>query len=117
MLGPGAIIGLVAMISCTVTANLFMKLGATTPAAERLFFGIVDWKMAVGLAAFGGAAVIYATLLEKIPLNVVQSLAAAQFIAVIVASNQVLAEPISAGRWVGISLIAAGIFVAGMTAQ
>jgi len=117
MLGPVAIFGLIAMISCTVMANLFMKLGATTPAAERLFFGMVDWKMAVGLVAFCGAAVIYAALLETISLNLVQSFAAAQFIAVIVASNQILAEPISAVRWVGVALIAAGIFVAGVSAE
>jgi drug/metabolite transporter (DMT)-like permease len=116
MLGPAAIIGLIAMISCVVTANLLMKLGATTPAAERMFFGIVDWKMLAGLVAFCGGAVIYAVLLETIPLNLVQSLGAAQFIAVIIVSNQVLAEPISVARWIGVGLIAVGIFVAGATA-
>lgn len=116
MPGPTTAFSLIAMISCTVTANLLMKLGATTPAAERLFFGLVDWKMAVGVTTFACAAVLYAVLLETIPLNVAQSLAAAQFVAVIVASNQVLAEPISPARWVGVALIAAGIFIAGASA-
>lgn len=116
MLGPTAVVSLIAMISCTVAANLLMKLGATTPAAERLFFGIVDWKMAMGVAMFACGAILYAVLLETIPLNVVQSFAAAQFVAVIVAANHVLAEPISPARWAGILLIATGIFIAGMTA-
>ncbi len=117
MFEPAALPGLVVMIACTVTANLLMKLGATTPAVERFFFGIVDWKMVVGIIAFACAALIYAALLETIPLNVVQSFAAAQFIAVIVASNQILAEPIPTVRWIGIALIAAGIFVAGSSVK
>lgn len=117
MFGPVAILGLVAMISCTVVANLLMKLGATTPSADRVLFSMIDWKVLAGLAAFGCAALFYAALLETIPLNVVQSFAAAQFIAVIIAANQILAEPISPARWVGIALIAAGIFVAGAVAE
>jgi drug/metabolite transporter (DMT)-like permease len=111
MLGPIVIIGLLSMISCTVAANLFMKLGATTPAAERWLFGIVDWKLLARLLAFTRAALIYAALLEIIALNVAQALASAQFIAVIIASNLVLGEPISATRWAGIALITAGIFI------
>lgn len=117
MFGPVVVLGLIAMMCCTVIANLLMKLGATTPAAERFFFGIVDWKMAAGLVAFGCAVVVYAMLLQSIPLNLVQSLAAAQFIAVIVASKLVLAEPISATRWVGVALIAAGLVVMGVTPE
>jgi len=117
MLGPLAILGVVMMISCTVLANLLMKMGATTPAAQRMFFGIVDWKMVVGITAFACAALVYAVLLETIPLNVVQSLAAGQFIAVILASSYVLAEPIPTVRWVGIAFIAVGIFIAGLSAR
>jgi drug/metabolite transporter (DMT)-like permease len=117
MLGPLVIAGVLAMITCTVFANLLMKLGATTPAADRMFFGIADWKMVAGIAAFACAAIVYAALLETVPLNVVQSLAAGQFIAVILASSYVLGEPIPTVRWVGIAFIAVGIFIAGATAR
>jgi drug/metabolite transporter (DMT)-like permease len=42
---------------------------------------------------------------------VAQSVTAAQYIAVILASAVVLAEPISGPRWVGIALIACGIAI------
>jgi hypothetical protein len=53
----------------------------------------------------------YARVLRLLPLNVAQSYAAAQFIAVILASKLILGEPIPLARWAGISLIAAGIIV------
>jgi drug/metabolite transporter (DMT)-like permease len=117
MSGIGVILAVSAMIGCTVVANLLLKLGATTPADERIVFGIVDWKVLAGLVAFGCSAVIYAALLESVPLNVAQSFAAAQFVAVIVASNQLLNEPIPGLRWAGILLISAGIFLTGMTVK
>ena len=79
-------IALVAMISCTVVANLLLKAGAMVPSAERFFFELISWKMVIGIFVFGCAALIYAWLLHWLPLNVVQSFAAAQFIAVILAS-------------------------------
>jgi drug/metabolite transporter (DMT)-like permease len=105
------------MISCAVLANLLMKMGATTPSADRILFGIVDWKMIAGIMAFACAALIYAALLETIPLNLVQSLLAGQFIAVILASSYVLSEPIPPARWIGIGFIAVGILIAGLTAE
>lgn len=117
MLGPLTIFGVVMMISCTVLANLLMKLGATTPSPERIFFGVADWKVVAGVAAFGLAAVIYAALLETIPLNIMQSLMAGQFIAVIIASSYVLSEPIPNARWIGMGFIAIGILIAGATAE
>jgi uncharacterized membrane protein len=45
------------------------------------------------------------------PLNVAQSYAAAQFVAVILASAILLGESIIVMRWLGIILITAGILV------
>ena len=103
------------MISCTVAANLMMKTGAMVPAHERIFLGILSWKSLIGLCIYGMAALIYAWLLQWLPLNVAQSFAAAQFIAVILASAFLLSEGISLSRWIGILLIAMGIFVVGWT--
>ncbi|MBL0141884.1 MAG: hypothetical protein IPP91_07375 [Betaproteobacteria bacterium] len=103
-----------AMIGFTVMANLLMKTGADEfavpgPLIERL----QSWKLVLGLASFGVAALIYVMILGWLPLNVAQSFAAAQFIAVILASRLVLSEPIGAAQWVGIVLIASGIAVVG----
>jgi len=96
------------MIACTVAANLLMKIGVrSAPAA--LFLNLMSYSTALGLVAFGGAGVLYSAVLGILPLNVAQSYAAAQFIAVIGASYVLLGERIPAAGWVGIAMIAAGI--------
>jgi drug/metabolite transporter (DMT)-like permease len=49
------------------------------------------------------------------PLNLAQSLASVQFVAIILASALVLAEPIPLPRLIGIVLILAGVVVASST--
>jgi drug/metabolite transporter (DMT)-like permease len=105
-------LGFILMITCTVVANLLMKAGAMAGPSGRIL-NAVHWKTLTGLAAFGCAGLIYAWVLKWLPLNVAQSFAAAQFVAVILASAIVFAEPISAPRWLGISLIALGIALVG----
>ena len=108
------VIALVAMISLTVLANLLMKTGADELSGSgSLLARIQSWKLVLGLASFGVAAVIYVLILGWLPLNVAQSFAAAQFIAVIIAARIVLAEPIGAVQWMGILLIACGISIVG----
>jgi undecaprenyl phosphate-alpha-L-ara4N flippase subunit ArnE len=103
------------MIGCTVAANLFMKIGASAPGPQRLIAGLLDWRLVVGLAFFGCAGIVYAWLLRWVALNVAQSFAAAQYVAVIIASAYLLSEQISLVRWAGIALIATGIIVVGAT--
>jgi undecaprenyl phosphate-alpha-L-ara4N flippase subunit ArnE len=104
----------VAMISFTVLANLLMKTGADGLAGPGSFWmRVLSWKLAAGLAAFGVAALLYVLILSWLPLNVAQSFAAAQFIAVILASRLVLDEPIGSAQWLGIALIAGGIAIVG----
>jgi len=105
-----ALAPLLAMILCTVAANLLMKVGAQdTP--SPLLLGLLSWRTVCGLAAFGGAGLFYAASLRLLPLNVAQSYAAVQFVAVILASKLVLGEPVSLGRWFGISMIMGGILI------
>lgn len=106
-------LGLTFMITCTVVANLLMKLGAIARPEDRIL-RIVDWKTLAGLTSFGFAGLTYAWILAFLPLNVAQSYTAAQFVAVIFASAIVLSEPISMTQWVGISLIFAGIMIVGV---
>jgi undecaprenyl phosphate-alpha-L-ara4N flippase subunit ArnE len=105
------------MIACTVIANLLLKSGAAAAATASGIGAAVNWRIAAGLAAFGLAGVLYAIVLRWLPLNVAQSFAAAQFVAVIVASAVVLSEPISPGQWLGIALIAAGILTVGLATR
>ena len=101
---------LLSMIACTVAANLLMKLGSEdTP--SPLLLGLMSPRTICGLAAFGCAGLFYAAALRFVPLNVAQSYASTQFIAVILASKIILGEPIELTRWIGISMIAIGIVV------
>jgi drug/metabolite transporter (DMT)-like permease len=117
VLTPTTLIGFAAMIGCTVAGNLMLKLGAGVSKAERVFFGVFGWKSVAGLALFGCGGIIYAVLLRRVPLNLAQGFAAAQFIGVVTAASLVLGEPISLARWLGIACISFGIFLVGLTAQ
>lgn len=109
------VLGFILMIGCTVAANLFLKLGAQVPAAERTIAGFMDWRAIVGFAFFGAGGLIYSWILNWMPLNVAQSIAASQFIAVIFASALLLGEPVPLPRVLGIGLIAAGIMLVSAT--
>ena len=111
------ILGFVLMIGLTAVGNILMKLGASVPLAERPIFGIVAWQSCAGIAIFAGAVIVYAFLLQWLPLSVAQSFAAFQFVAVILASAWFLGEPISLSRWLGIALITIGIVTVGVTGR
>jgi drug/metabolite transporter (DMT)-like permease len=108
---------LVAMISCTVAGNIFLKRGAQDAQRAADFAGWFSRNFAAGLLFFGLATVLYAFILRTLPLNVAQSLASAQFISVILASSLFLSESISPMRWLGIAMIAAGILIVGVSIE
>lgn len=54
---------------------------------------------AVGILGYDG--IVYALLLRRVPLTIIHSSAAAQFVGVIIAASLVLGEPISPARRLG----------------
>jgi drug/metabolite transporter (DMT)-like permease len=108
------LIAFVLMIGSTVSANLLLKAGASADGvSQNLLSGLLSWQTLSGLAFFGAAAATYFVILTWLPLNVAQSFAAAQFIAVILAARVFLAEPIDGAQWFGIAFIATGIAIVG----
>ena len=106
------------MISGMVSANLLLKVGSSGPASRWFALPPVLNLYVVGsMAAFAVAFGFYFLILRTTPLNVAQSLAAAQFIAIIIAANLVLGEPIGLLRWAGIALITAGILLIGLSVE
>ena len=99
------------IISCTVSANLLLKIGATPAGASRATLLFIPWQTIAGLTLFGLSGLIYAWVLQFVPLYVAQSFGAAQFVAVILGSSFYLAEPIPTIRWFGIALIFVGIML------
>ena len=103
---------LATMISFTVVANLLLKSGAIAGgSAQGSLSHLLNWRVLLGLISFGLGACLYIVVLQWLPLNVAQSFAAAQFLAVILASRYVLSEPIGLEQWIGIALISSGILV------
>ena len=100
---------MVAMIACTIGANLLMKVGAEVPTERRIIGGLISMPALVGMALFGVAMLFYLAVLHRLPLNLAQGLAAAQFVGVILAAWFFLCEPIPPMRWLFMSLIAFGI--------
>lgn len=104
----------IAMVSCTVVANLFMKAGAMAGQQQGSWLeSLVNIRTLSGLVSFAGAAILYVLLLRQLPLNIAQSFLSVQFIAVILAADFVLGESITGMQWIGITLIAAGIIIVG----
>jgi undecaprenyl phosphate-alpha-L-ara4N flippase subunit ArnE len=105
---------LLAMIGFTILANLLLKTGATAGNAEQgQIAQLLNWRVFLGLFCFALAAGCYVAVLRWLPLNVAVSLAAAQYIGVILAARWLLSEPIESGQWIGIALIALGISIIG----
>ena len=96
----------------TAVANLLMKTGIMeAPARTEHWLAVLNWRVFFGLAALGLAAFVYLWLLRWLPLYLVQSFGAAQFVAVVLVSALVLKERIQPGQWLGIVFIAAGIAI------
>jgi drug/metabolite transporter (DMT)-like permease len=107
----------VAMITCTVVANLLLKTGVMEGRGEATWWmQFANWKVAAGLASFGTAALLYIVVLRILPLNVALSYTAAQWVATVAASAFVLSEPIGSLRLAGLALIGAGIAIVASTA-
>lgn len=102
-----------AIVACTVCANVLLKMGASEPESQRVFFRLLGWMGFAGLCFYAFAGLLYAWVLRWVPLHLAQTIVAAQFIGVIFASWLILSEQINPMQWLGIALIATGIVVTG----
>ena len=103
---------ILASITCTVAGNLLLKTGADQRGIGTVWpFSLVNLQTFLGAMLFCCALVFYVSVLKRISLNLAQSIFAAQFVMVIIAAYFILNEPIDRYRWMGITLIALGLFV------
>lgn len=101
-----------AAMSCTVVGNLLLKTGVQHRGISGLWpLSLLNMQTLLGALSFCFAMIFYMMVLKRMALNLAQSIFALQFVLVIIAANVILDEPIGAQRWVGIGLIAAGLFV------
>lgn len=99
-------------MGCTVIGNLLLKTGVQQPGISSVWpISLVNARTVLGALSFGCAMVFYMMVLKRTSLNLAQSIFALQFVLVIIAANVILNETIGPQRWLGIALIAAGLFV------
>jgi drug/metabolite transporter (DMT)-like permease len=101
----------------TAVANVLQKKAmATVGSQEAVSWAIVKRLLTTpylwgGMLAYAVALTMYLALLARVPLNVATSIAALNFIAVLLASRLVLGEPIPPLRYVGFACIFLGLFI------
>lgn len=109
---------ILASMSCTVIGNLLLKTGVEHPGVAAMWpFSLFNLRTVMGALAFCFAMVFYMMVLKRMTLNLAQSIFALQFVFVIIAANVILDEPIGLQRWLGIGLIAVGLFVVSLTVR
>ena len=102
----------IAGMACTVVGNLLLKVGADQRGVSVVWpFSLLNLQTFLGAITFCLAMIFYIMVLKITALNLAQSIFAAQFVLVILAANLLLKEPIGTYRWLGIGLIALGMFV------
>jgi drug/metabolite transporter (DMT)-like permease len=107
---------ILASMSCTVTGNLLLKTGVQHPGLSTIWpLSLLNGRTLLGALSFCFAMVFYMMVLKRTTLNLAQSIFALQFVLVIIAANVILDEPIGMQRWLGIGLIAIGLFVVSLT--
>jgi len=89
--------------------NVLLKLGAN--ARGPALFGPVAWQTLGGVACFGAGIGLYAWALRQFELHVAQVVVSLQYVAAMFLASWVLGEQISPGQWLGIALIAAGLYM------
>ena len=105
----------------TVLANVMQKkavssigpiAGLSLSFARALAVSPFLW---VAVASYALALGSYLVLLTRMPLNVATSIAALNFVAVLLAARIVFGEPIPPLRYLGFACIVLGIYIVGLT--
>lgn len=103
------LLALAIVVADNAAGNLLLKLGSDSQSARGLVFGI-PWQTLTGIACFGSGILFYAWALKQFDLHVAQIIVSVQYVVVIFLANRLLGEHISPAQWLGIALIAAGLF-------
>ena len=106
------ILALTTTIALNVIAQLLLKAGAMRPGlAEAMPLSILNAYTAASLVCFIVAVGFYASVLQRVPLIVAQSILSLQFVSIILAAAIILGERVQGMQILGIAFIAAGLFL------
>lgn len=91
--------------------NVLLKVGAGISDRQHLWFGIVAWQTLAGMACFGFGLIAYAWALKQFDLHMAQIIVSLQYVLAIFLAVWLLGEHVSMSKWLGIGLIAAGLYL------
>ena len=97
---------LAAAIVTSMIGQTLLKAGAVAPDFIAQLF---DVRTIVGLAAYGGAAVLYIVALRRIPMSVALPCTAVSYVAAVLIGHFGFAEPLSVSRLGAVALICVGV--------
>jgi len=97
---------LLAAIATSMGGQTLLKAGAGAP---DFLAQLMDWRTILGLALYGGAAMLYIVALRRIPMSVALPFTAISYIAAALIGHYVFHEPLTMMHLTAIGLIMAGV--------
>lgn len=95
-----------AAVGMSLLGQILLKAGA---GASTFVAQLFDGRTVLGLAFYGGAAMLYIVALRRIPLSVALPCTAVSYIAAALIGHYGFGEPLGAMRIAAIGVIAAGV--------
>ena len=105
---------LISGVISNAAASILIKMAMTSPrkfpSLYRPMEALANWPFWVGLVLYGGAYLLYAAALSRLPINVAHPLLTAGAVAVVALSSAVVfQEPFPWTTGLGIFLVIAGV--------
>ena len=97
---------LLAAIATSMGGQTLLKAGAGAP---DFLAQLMDWRTILGLALYGGAAMLYIIALRRIPMSVALPFTAISYIAGALIGHYLFHEPLTMMHLTAIGLIMAGV--------
>lgn len=91
--------------------NVLLKLGANSVRERPALLGFINWQTVAGAACFALGLVAYTWALRQFQLHNAQIIVSLQYVVAIWAAGWLLGEHIGMTQWIGIVLIAAGLWI------
>ncbi len=97
---------LLAAIATSMGGQTLLKAGAGAP---DFVTQLLDWRTILGLALYGGAAMLYIVALRRIPMSVALPFTAISYIAAALIGHYAFHEPLTVMHLTAIGLIMVGV--------
>jgi drug/metabolite transporter (DMT)-like permease len=114
MIGSGRFAGYLALglvIVGNSIGNVLLKLGANVTDSRQMVLGLLPWQTVAGMSCFAFGLLAYAWALKQFELHAAQVVVSMQYVAAIFLATWILGEQITPMKWLGIGLIALGLFL------